>query len=796
MAKTPRREDEPTRSRRVRGALAPLGRASAAATACILWVGLALPGLQLLPGAGGFGDRSIAISLQSALLGIDNGYASTPEARAALRALGLAVISQTPVPGLQTDSPVTLAVDLAERIRSDTVDTTVDTTLISDGPHNRPSAGTDASAGTPPPHGHPAAPAEPTGPTPPGGGVTPPTSPKPPSAPTKSPQSITFTTSPWAAVVGGIYAVGASASSGLPVSFSLAPGSSGVCTISGATVSFVGLGACTVRANQSGNASYLPAPQVTQSVDVDDGVAVQTISFLSTPPSGAHVHDPPYTVIAKATSGLPVELGTEDESVGICKVTGVKVHLIGEGTCTITATQRGNSNFKPAPPVQQSFSIGTDAASQSVQSISFTSLAPSGAVVGGPTYGVSASASSGLPVSFSIDPASAGVCILSGATVSLVGSGTCTIRADQGGNASYQAAPQVSQSFAVSIAGQTISFTSTPPGGAATGGPTYTVSAAASSGLSVTFSSGSPSVCGVSGSTVSFLAPGTCTVLANQGGNGSYSAAPQVSQSFAVATGPQTITFTTTAPSGAYVGGLAYNVAASASSGLAVSFSSGSPSVCGVSGSTVSFTASGTCIVRANQSGNASYQPAPQVQQSFTVVPPPSAQTITFTSSAPGSAIYLGPNYDVSATASSGLPISFTVSGTCTLSGSSTVVMAGAGTCTVYANQSGSSSYLAAPQVQQTFSIAKLSQTITFPDPGNFDKNDPPFPLSATSTSGLAITYTVDPSSASICSVSGNMVTAFERGDCVVHADQAGNANYLAATQVTRVLKIKNHTPG
>ena len=178
-------------------------------------------------------------------------------------------------------------------------------------------------------------------------------------------------------------------------------------------------------------------------------------------------------------------------------------------------------------------------------------------------------------------------------------------------------------------------------------------------------------------------------------------------------------------------------------------------------------------------------------------MPPPSPQTITFTSSAPGSAVYLGPNYNVSATASSGLPVSFTVSGTCTLSGSSTVVMAGAGTCTVYANQSGSSSYLAAPQVQQTFSIAKQSQTITFPaPPGNYDKDDPPFALSATSTSGLTVTYTIDPSSATICSVSGNMVTPLERGDCVVHANQAGDANYLAASQVTLVIKLKNHTPG
>ena len=102
-------------------------------------------------------------------------------------------------------------------------------------------------------------------------------------------------------------------------------------------------------------------------------------------------------MVANATSGLPVELDTEAESAGICKVTGVKVHLVGEGTCTINATQRGNSKFKPASPVQQSFSIGTDAPSQSVQSISFTSVPPSGAFVGGAAYGVSASASLGLP---------------------------------------------------------------------------------------------------------------------------------------------------------------------------------------------------------------------------------------------------------------------------------------------------------------------------------------------------------------------------------------------------------------
>ena len=612
--------------------------------------------------------------------------------------------------------------------------------------------------------------------------------------PSLSVQSISFTSSPPSgALVGGpAYTVSASASSGLAVTFSASPASAGVCTVSGSTVSLVGAGTCTILADQAGDASYEPAPQVSQSFTV--GLTPQAISFTSTPPASATVGDPDYLVTATATSGLAVAFSAAASSAGVCTVSGSTVSFLGAGTCTIDADQAGDATHEPAAQVQQSFTV-SPAPAPSVQSIDFTSSPPAGAVVGGPAYVVSASASSGLPVSFSVDPASAGVCTLSGATVSFVGAGTCTIRANQAGNASYEPAPQVQQSFVVNLAGQTVSFTSTPPGAAFTGGPTYTVSATASSGLAVGFSiaPASSGVCSVSGSTVSFLAAGTCTVLANQAGNGAYAAAPQVSQSFAVALGPQTISFTSTAPSGAYVGGPTYTVAATASSGLAVSFSSGSPSVCTVSGSTVSFVGTGTCVVRANQPGNGSYEPAPQLQQSFTVIPPPSPQTITFTSSAPASAVYLGPNYNVTATASSGLPVTFTVSGTCTLSGSFTVVMAAAGSCTVYADQSGNSAFFAAPQVQQTFTIAKRPQTITFPDPGPQDEDWPPFGLFATASSGLAVTYTLDPTSVGVCSLSGSTVTPIDNGDCDVYANQAGDANYLPAPQVYLRIKIRNN---
>jgi subtilase family serine protease len=168
---------------------------------------------------------------------------------------------------------------------------------------------------------------------------------------------------------------------------------------------------------------------------------------------------------------------------------------------------------------------------------------------------------------------------------------------------------------------QLIEFTSTAPTAAGVGGPTYAVAAQASSGLAVSFSSGTPPVCSLTGSVVNFITVGTCRVDAHQSGNSQYYPAPEVHQSMTVGKGSQVITFTSTAPISATVGGPTYAVAAHASSGLAVSFSSGAPSVCSLTGSTVNFIAAGTCTIDANQAGNSEYGPAPEARQSFTVVP-------------------------------------------------------------------------------------------------------------------------------------------------------------------------------
>lgn len=173
---------------------------------------------------------------------------------------------------------------------------------------------------------------------------------------------------------------------------------------------------------------------------------------------------------------------------------------------------------------------------------------------------------------------------------------------------------------AIQARAQSIVFASAP---ALALGGTATVSATASSALVVSYSSVTPQVCTVHASTgvVTDLTVGTCVIAADQDGNDTFAPAAQATQHLVVAFDPaQTITFGA-APTLDLFG--AATVSASANSGLAVSYSSLTPTVCTVNASTGSVTdfTSGTCTIAADQAGNANYNVAPQVTQNLTVVP-------------------------------------------------------------------------------------------------------------------------------------------------------------------------------
>jgi hypothetical protein len=161
----------------------------------------------------------------------------------------------------------------------------------------------------------------------------------------------------------------------------------------------------------------------------------------------------------------------------------------------------------------------TDAAGNPVAAVNVTFTAPNAGASG--TFGNSAAT------------------ITVATNASGVASAAFTANATAGTYSVAAAAPGASAvSFALTNLkrSQSITFTSTPPRNAEGGGATYTPVATSTSGLTVAFTidATATSVCSISGGVVSFIATGTCVIDANQAGNGTYNAAPQVQQSVTV----------------------------------------------------------------------------------------------------------------------------------------------------------------------------------------------------------------------------------------------------------------------
>jgi hypothetical protein len=202
----------------------------------------------------------------------------------------------------------------------------------------------------------------------------------------------------------------------------------------------------------------------------------------------------------------------------------------------------------------------------------------------------------------------------------------------------------------------------------------------------------------------------------------------------------QTISFTSSPPSPAVFDGTYTPTATGGGSGNPVTFSidPSATAVCSTdaSGTTVKFTAVGTCTIDANQAGNTDYSPATQVQQTINVQPAP--QTISFTSSPPSPAVFGGTYMPTATGGGSGNPVTFSIDPSATAvcsidSSGTTVTFTGVGTCTIDANQVGNTDYSAATQKQQAFTIVPATLTVTAdPQSKQFGAAIPP--LTATIT--------------------------------------------------------------
>ena len=176
------------------------------------------------------------------------------------------------------------------------------------------------------------------------------------------------------------------------------------------------------------------------------------------------------------------------------------------------------------------------------------------------------------------------------------------------------------------------------------------------------------------------------------------------------------------------------------------------------------------------------------------------SQTITFTVPPPAAAAS-GNSFTVVATGgASGNPVTFSVGAgsVCTLAGATYTMTTTPGHCYVVANQAGNSNYAAAAQITRTVNaghVTKVAPTVTFTGAPATAPYLSTFTVATTANSG--ITPTITSMAATICTVSGNVVTMkLGTGTCTIKATWKTNLYYLAAslTQSVTATTISTNT--
>jgi sugar lactone lactonase YvrE/PKD repeat protein len=166
-------------------------------------------------------------------------------------------------------------------------------------------------------------------------------------------QTISFAALPVETFGDTDFAPGATTSSGLPVSY--ASSDETIATIVGGNIHIVGAGSCIITASQSGDADYTAAANINQTLTVNQAGQTITFAALLTETFG----DADFSPGATTSSGLPVSYASSDATVAT--IVGGNIHIIGVGSCIITALQSGNANYSAAANVQQTLTIKTSA---------------------------------------------------------------------------------------------------------------------------------------------------------------------------------------------------------------------------------------------------------------------------------------------------------------------------------------------------------------------------------------------------------------------------------------------------
>ena len=428
---------------------------------------------------------------------------------------------------------------------------------------------------------------------------------------------------------------------------------------------------------------------------------------------------------------------------------------------------------------------GTGTASQTTTSITAPTITYGNAasvtvsvssVQGTVTGSVSLTVDNGAPLS---QPLSSGSSVFS---ISGLTAGSHNLSANYAAEGSFAASSGIG-TLNVNKTTPTISINNIPTG--AVYGGSFTPTFAYTGDGATSVSSGTTATCTVSGAVVNFVGAGMCTISAHATSGVNYAAATGSPQSFAISQLHPTISINNI-PTGAQYGSSFTPFYVYAGDGT-TSVTSGTTSICSVSGAVVNFVGVGICTLTAHATATANSAAATGGPQSFSVakaVPTLSINNI------PSSPVYGGsfaPTYTYTGNGKTSATSS--TPATCTVSSKGVVTFASAGTCTLVAQATATTSNAAVTGSPQSLTIAKATTTISI-------KN---IPTSAKHGGSFAPTYnyvgdgtpSASSSTPSVCSVSGSIVNFLTVGTCSLTAKATAGVDYAATTGIPQSFAIK-----
>ena len=528
--------------------------------------------------------------------------------------------------------------------------------------------------------------------------------------------------------------------------------------------------------------------------DKDGGQAQYTASYSITnvAPSGGTLVAAPASVNEGQSFSLSAGSWTGTSSLTYAFDCGTGTFSTPSTSNSTTCSEPDNGSYTARVNVQDSFGGSTIFSN----TISSANVAPT-ATFGAPTGTIDAGSSFTLQLGQAFDPSSADLPGLqykfdcgagygsfsssatANCTATTLGATTLrgTVQDKDGGVTEYTA------SVTVGKQSQTISL---PVPASAVFGSTFTIAPTSTSGLTVAVTASGG--CSISGNTVTMTSGTTaCVITAHQGGNGVYSPATDVVVTVGAQVASQAA-LTLTVPPSATVGQSSVMATAVGGSGTgAVTFTSTTPSICSVNASTGEITtlAAGSCGITATKAGDANYG---SISSTQTLTVGLNSQTITFPQ--PASPAAYQSTFTVAAT-STGTPVTYTVSGGCSIAGNTVTMTSGSSDCVITANAPANSTYSAAAPVSVTVAAKKLTQAplvLTVPTTGRVGDAG----LTATTTGGSgtgATTYAT--TTPSICSVNATTgaITAIAAGTCSITVTKAGDTNY-DPTSATKTLTV------